>query len=126
MRILVHNFLQCPVRNCQQNYPLTLQVDEWVQDTPAPTYSRSAVIRLLPKVEWSCLLQVARSFSLPESESLPKEKPDDNASDSTLQSAQMALLGRQVKTGKMTCPGCGHVYPITDSIPNMLLNEDEI
>ena len=28
--------------------------------------------------------------------------------------------------GKMVCRNCGHVYPITDGIANMLLHEDEI
>jgi uncharacterized protein YbaR (Trm112 family) len=32
----------------------------------------------------------------------------------------------QVKEGNMVCGGCGHIYKITQGIPNMLLNEDEV
>lgn len=31
-----------------------------------------------------------------------------------------------VVTGSMTCASCGHVYPIKQGIPNMLLHEDEL
>lgn len=122
----MHNFLQCHVKNCAQSYPLDLTVTEWAQDTPEPQYDRSTFARLLPKVEWASLLKVVRSLDLPEASCLPEEKPEDDASDQVIANTMMALLGRQVRQGRMTCPGCGHVYPINDSIPNMLLNENEI
>lgn len=37
---------------------------------------------------------------------------------------ELALL-RKITQGHMTCAGCGHVFPIKDGIPNMLLNNDE-
>lgn len=126
MRLLVHNFLQCHVKNCQQSYPLSLEVEEWAQDITPPEYNRATALRFLPKVEWPCLLDVARQLNIPEASGLPLEKPDENSSDEVLSNMMVALVGRQVKNGKMTCPGCGHIYPIKDSIPNMLLNEDEI
>lgn len=126
MRLLVHNFLQCHVRNCSNPYPLSLEVTEWSQDTPAPEYNRATALRLLCKIEWPCLLDVAGQLGVPEVSGLPAEKPDENASDDVLAKIMMVLVGRSVDNGKMICSGCGHVYPIKDAIPNMLLNEDEI
>ncbi|PVV04251.1 hypothetical protein BB560_001251 [Smittium megazygosporum] len=31
-----------------------------------------------------------------------------------------------IKEGKMICESCGHIYPIKNSVPNMLLAEHEI
>lgn len=126
MRLLVHNFLQCHVKNCPKSYPLSLEVTEWSNDAPVSEYNRAAAIRFLPKIEWPCLLDAARQLGIPEAAGLPAEKPDEHASDQVLTDMMMVLVGRQVKNGKMTCPGCGHIYPIKDAIPNMLLNEDEI
>ena len=28
--------------------------------------------------------------------------------------------------GKLICPNCGREYPITNGIPNMILNENEL
>ena len=37
-------------------------------------------------------------------------------------------LGRQVEVmnGSLVCPETGRKFPVTDGIPNMLLNEDEV
>jgi multifunctional methyltransferase subunit TRM112 len=126
MRLLVHNFLQCHVRNCANTYPLQLHVEEWSDTDSNSTfeYNRATALRLLPKVEWPVLLHVVSTLRLPVS--LPADKPDEASSDEVLEAMMSVLVGRQVKSGVMTCSGCGHVYPIKDAIPNMLLNEDEI
>lgn len=36
------------------------------------------------------------------------------------------LLEVNVEDGQMKCKGCGRVYVIKDSIPNMLLQENEV
>lgn len=37
-----------------------------------------------------------------------------------------ALLSKELVSGALTCRGCSHVFPVVDSIPNMLLKEDEL
>ena len=124
MRLLVHNFLQCHVKNCSSPYPIPLKVQEWVE-VPVD-YSRDAALHLLPKVDWPAFVQTVTACGLVDAALLPIDKPDDSTPDSILSPIMNLLLGKQVKTGEMKCAGCGHTYPITDSIPNMLLNEDEI
>lgn len=126
MRLLVHNFLQCHSKACPigQNYPLDLTVSEWALDQPVPDYSRETVLRLLPKVEWSALLKTCQSLNIDVG--FPSEKPGEDSGDEVLESVLRVLLGRHVVTGEMRCNGCSRVYPITNSIPNMLLQEDEI
>ena len=38
----------------------------------------------------------------------------------------LILVSRQVTEGALECPACERVYPITNGIPNMLLNETEV
>lgn len=60
-------------------------------------------------------------------ESLPEAKPEGlEEDDELLKTLHGLLLESFVDSGKMTCPGCGHVYVIRDGIPNMLLAEDEV
>ena len=127
MRLLVHNLLQCHARSCPlgQNFPLRLQVTQWSDSPIDDEYDRARLVRLLPRLDWPTVVAVAREHckvELPEtlSESL------DDTEDVVLEQAHSVLMQRDVVAGEMVCPGCGHIYPIVDGIPNMLLNEDEI
>lgn len=57
---------------------------------------------------------------------LPEEKPEEPISEELAQTLHTILFETYLKNGLMTCEGCGHVYPIRDGIPNMLLAEDEV
>ena len=53
--------------------------------------------------------------------------PDDFETNTEfLRSAHRALLEIEVINGKLVCPESQRVFQITDGIPNMLLNEDEV
>ena len=43
-----------------------------------------------------------------------------------LKQAHHALMEIEVVTGSLKCPSSGRVFPISEGIPNMLLNEDEV
>lgn len=62
---------------------------------------------------------------------MPADLPDNypNGADGDeylLKSIHRALMETRIIQGEMVCNGCGHVYPIRDGIPNMLLQEDEV
>ena len=43
-----------------------------------------------------------------------------------LKKAHHVLLEVEVINGDLVCPETGRKFPVTDGIPNMLLNEDEV
>lgn len=58
---------------------------------------------------------------------LPVEPPTDEENDEeVLKSVHHALIEVEVVEGKLVCPESGREFPITNGIPNMLLNEDEV
>jgi multifunctional methyltransferase subunit TRM112 len=46
--------------------------------------------------------------------------------DAFLQKLHHVLLEVEVQEGSLVCPETGRRFPISDGIPNMLLNEDEV
>lgn len=108
--------------------------------------------RLIPKLNWPALRSAAYAIKIPESSvKLPQTPPycqdtaddpdttvdsnieivkwcdeTDRESESWWKSLHVLLFEYELITGRLMCPGCNHVFPVTDSIPNMLLREDEI
>lgn len=58
---------------------------------------------------------------------LPVEVPENIPTDTDfLQKLHHVLLEIDIVEGSLECPETGRLFPITDGIPNMLLNEDEV
>ena len=58
---------------------------------------------------------------------IPSEQPANiGENEELLQKLHHLLLEIDVLEGQLECPETGRVFPITDGIPNMLLNEDEV
>ena len=56
-----------------------------------------------------------------------KELTAKEAADANfMQALHSVLLELHVLEGSLVCPESGRVFPISDGIPNMLLNEDEV
>ena len=56
-----------------------------------------------------------------------KELTAAEAADANfMQALHCVLLELHVLEGSLVCPESGRVFPISDGIPNMLLNEDEV
>ncbi|OCF58014.1 multifunctional methyltransferase subunit TRM112 [Kwoniella mangroviensis CBS 10435] len=109
------------VENCtKDNFPLSFSEVELVI-RPAPE-NLEFIQRFLPKLDWSALVDTARSLG---DESLPEQMPDQ-WTDDQLKALHHVLMELHVEEGNMTCRGCGHVYPISNGIPNMLLAEHEV
>jgi len=51
---------------------------------------------------------------------------EDTSEEDILRKIYHALLEVHVKKGALICPESGREFPIVDSIPNMLLREDEV
>ncbi len=122
MRLFTHNFLQCHVKGCtQNNFPLSLsEVELEKRETEL---NAEFIQTFLHKLEWEALLKSISQLGLQVS--LPEEKPEE-LSEEMIETLHTVLFEHYLKNGKMTCEGCGHIYPIKDGIPNMLLADDEV
>lgn len=122
---------------------LFLQINkkEEVEAEFNPTF----IERLLPKLDWPTVHLAAQmvwfnillfnflrkhDFSVSQvdlGDVIPPEQPANIAdNEELLQKLHHLLLEIDVLEGQLECPETGRVFPITDGIPNMLLNEDEV
>jgi len=61
---------------------------------------------------------------LPE---LPPALPANHENDEAfLRKLHVVLFDLHMVEGKLVCPESGREFPVSDSIPNMLLNDDEV
>ncbi len=130
MRLFVHNFLQCHARGCEgNNYPLPIApasgTDSVEVEELDAEFNADFLRAYLPRLEWRVLRETACGLGLKEAELLPEEAPEEPEED-VLRALHVVLMCMDVKSAQMVCPSCSHVYLIRDSIPNMLLNEDEV
>ncbi|KAJ3348655.1 hypothetical protein HDU83_001125 [Entophlyctis luteolus] len=130
--------LMCHVKGCvADNFPLDVQ-DAEVESVQVE-FNEPFMRRLMNKIEWDALVKTSFAVPLllllrfPTShlalqlgiDQLPAQVPDMIDED-FLKRIHRVVLETQVTAGKMVCRGCGHVYPISDGIPNMLLQETEV
>merc|ERR1740130_412731 len=118
MKLLTHNLLQCPLSG---TYPLKI-VPTNIERTETE-FNRDFIVNMIPKLEWSVLVQAATDVGaggLPEA--IPENADED---EGFLQMLHSVLLDTHVKEGELLSQ-CGRRYPIEDAIANMLLKEDEV
>jgi multifunctional methyltransferase subunit TRM112 len=77
---------------------------------------------MMDRIDWPALVSTSHALGIAI---LPESKPD-SPDEALLKQLHHVLLESRVLNGKLVCPGCERVYPIIDSIPNMLLTEDEV
>jgi len=121
VRLISHNLLACHVKGCNSNnFPLRFK-DAEVELREAE-YNADFLRGFWPKVEYGALVDAAKQLG---DTTLPEEPPE-MLDDEFLKKLHHVLLEIHIEEGAMVCPNCGHVYPISNGIPNMLLAEHEI
>ncbi|KAH8823046.1 Trm112p-domain-containing protein [Flagelloscypha sp. PMI_526] len=121
VRLITHNILACHVKGCtSHNFPL--EIKDAVVELREAEFNIDFLKGFLPKLEWPALVQAARTLG---DTSLPTEQPE-MLDDEFLKLLHHVLLEIHIEEGSMVCPGCSHIYPISNGIPNMLLAEHEI
>jgi len=124
MKLLTHNMLTSKsMKTVVTGYPLEIQArDVKVMEVE---FNQEFVARIIPKVDWECLCRAAEQLG--HLDDLPIVKPDNFESNiDFLKKAHHVLLEVEVINGDLICPESSRKFPVTDGIPNMLLNEDEI
>ncbi len=87
-------------------------------------FNAGMIIRLLPKLHWGALRETASDLGIAELPPSPPPKPEED--EAFLKSVHDLVMDLHIMEGKLTCPHCARSYPITNGIPNMLLNDDEL
>jgi multifunctional methyltransferase subunit TRM112 len=136
MRLLTQNMLTCRVRACEDTasrsgaggpsaaFPLRVEVAGGGIVQKESEFSAERILHLLPKLDWPALKLTAAQMGIA---ALPDKVPDSPAADPAfLKSVHDLVMDIHVTEGRLVCPHCGRAYPIHKSIPNMLLNEDEV
>ncbi|KAI0034822.1 hypothetical protein K488DRAFT_77031 [Vararia minispora EC-137] len=121
VRLITHNLLACHAKGCTtNNFPL--QIKDAQLALREAEFNPDFLRGFIPRIEWAALVSAARQLG---DESLPNEVPE-MIDDDFLRGLHHVLLEIHIDEGAMVCPNCGHVYPISSGIPNMLLAEHEI
>ncbi|KAI8619038.1 hypothetical protein BC830DRAFT_1165682 [Chytriomyces sp. MP71] len=102
------------------NFPL--RIEEAKLEQVEVEFSEDFCRRLINKLDWPAFVQTAFALGV---EQLPEKLPE-SVDVEFLQRIHKIALETKLKAGRMVCNGCSHVYPITDGIPNMLLQETEV
>lgn len=83
------------------------------------------ISKMIPKLDWAVLWNAADSIG--QLEGLPKDLIKQYESDEGfLKQVHHVLLEVDIINGDLVCPETGRKFPISNGIPNMLLNEDEV
>lgn len=82
--------------------------------------------RMLPRLDWPTVRVAAESVGV--AQDLPAELNLETSPQDTelLQKLHHLLMEIDIIEGQLQCPETGRIFPITQGIPNMLLNEDEV
>ena len=84
-------------------------------------------MRLIPKLDWSAVVEAAASLDKQGDLKVEDVNREDYAEDQDfLKRVHHVLLEVEVINGELVCPETGRAFPVSDGIPNMLLNEDEV
>ncbi|XP_023163396.1 multifunctional methyltransferase subunit TRM112-like protein [Drosophila hydei] len=124
MKLSTYNFLtSMAIKGVKVGYPLKLTINK--KDVIESEFNPVFIERLLPKLDWAAVYSAAQVAEL--ADDIPAAQPDNMAEDEQLlQRLHHLLFEIDVLEGQLECPETGRVFPITDGIPNMLLNEDEV
>ncbi|XP_019846480.1 multifunctional methyltransferase subunit TRM112-like protein [Bactrocera dorsalis] len=124
MRLSTYNFLTSKaIKGVKVGFPLKLTIAK--QDVVESEFNPTFIERLLPRLDWSGIRLAAEVAGL--NDDIPAELPANVAeNEELLKKLHHLLLEIDVLEGQLECPETGRVFPITDGIPNMLLNEDEV
>lgn len=134
MRLFTHNMLMCTVAACTQtaqrttdgpkNFPLRIEPAPGGLARVESEFSAEFIARLVPKLDWRALAATAAALgvaTLP-----PAPPPGFEGDEAFLRSVHALVMDVHVTEGALVCENCARRYPIVDSIPNMLLRDEEV
>ncbi|KAL7676596.1 hypothetical protein ACOME3_002845 [Neoechinorhynchus agilis] len=129
MRLVTHNMLTSSfLKNVKEGYPLLIKATK-VIETDSKNYSSRLVRRMIDRLDWKVFISAARGLELiKEDDGIAwDEVPqgDKLEDEQFLTAVHRLLFNVDIVEGELVCPESGRVFPIKDSIPNMLIKDDE-
>ena len=116
MKLLTHNLLTSRfIKEVKSGYPLKLCVEQ--MEIVATDFNKDLVVTTMKKIDYPVLQEAALACGL----ALPDPVANDDYSDDQLKVIHNALFNTEVITGSLVCPETGIKFPISDGIPNMLV-----
>ena len=83
------------------------------------------IARVIPRLDWPVVVKAAQDLG--QAADLPFELAESYETDQDfLKKAHHVLMEIDIINGDLVCPETGRKFPVSDGIPNMLLNEDEV
>jgi len=124
MKLLTHNFLSSQfLKGVNVGYPLLLSATKVEKNDVE--YNDAFIKRMIPKLDYPALVQAAKSVV--QDNDLPDELVQDwETNEVFLKKVNALLLGVEVIDGELQCPETGRKFMIRSSIPNMLVNSNEV
>jgi len=124
MKLITHNMLSSQgMKGVKVGYPLKIEAkDVKVLEVE---FNPEFIARVIPKLDWPEVCRAAQQ--LDQLGDLPTTLSQEYENDQEfLKKAHHVLLEVEVINGDLVCPETGRKFPVTDGIPNMLFNEDEV
>jgi len=124
MKLLTHNMLtsKC-LKGVTVGYPLEIIAKD--VKVAEIEFNPEFISRMIPKLDWPALFKAAENIG--HSNDLPSALVEDyENNEEFLKKAHHVLLEVEVVNGELVCPETGRKFPVSDGIPNMLANEDEV
>ena len=122
MKLLTHNMLQCHIKNVKNGYPFKIEAD--TIEVKEIDFDPDFLRHIFPRIQWGVLKEAAAVLGVDD---LPEEVTEDMLEDDEfLQKFHHALLEVCVEEGSLVCPETGRKFGISQGIPNLMLQEDEV
>jgi|TARA_B110000208_G_C11648890_1_gene387277 multifunctional methyltransferase subunit TRM112 len=128
--------LKCNKKGVSSGYPLQIVVAtdpttgnvlEGAVQTSESEFNVEFIVRMIPKLEWGVFVNAARQMGCDGAQTLPSQFTQDlNTNEQFLRVVHHCLLEVRLVEGFLVCPESQRKFPVNNSIPNMLLREDEV
>lgn len=123
MKLITHNMLQCHIKGVKNGYPFKIEAEK--VETREMDYDPDFLRHIFPRIQWNALRQGAESLGI--SPPLPEVVTEEMLKDDEfLKAFHHALLEVHLEEGALVCPETGRKFPVSQGIPNLLLQEDEV
>jgi multifunctional methyltransferase subunit TRM112 len=102
------------------------------EDSPV---DREFLLNMLPKVNYPALRKAVQQISphcdpplpeIPENVDVANTESNQNLDATVIANLHKVMFDVYLVEGWLICPDTGRRFPVKDSIPNMILHEDEI
>ncbi|GLD92427.1 hypothetical protein PINS_up000960 [Pythium insidiosum] len=138
MRLLTHNMLLCNVKACQEtasrepgqrplNFPLKIVPEMDGVVVLETVFSKQFMLHIMNSIDYPALVQTTKELNHPDVPVLPDTLPQDLSNEEDLlKQIHRVILDTNIVEGELVCNNCARSYPVTNAVPNMMLEDDEM